>query len=192
MFEYCYPRLDVNVSKGMNHLLKSPFSIHPKTGRVSVPIDSNSLAHFDPCLEGSVPQLNELCQQVEQLPKQNQQNEDGSTDKAMNRHKGRELTVRRQQLSVSVTVSERTRTSLQNTWVHLSNHLLNSSLVSSNEPRRANRKISWLKVVSVISSSYLFSSLLFIHSRSEYDALRRDLISSHPNSPYFLSLLCIL
>uniref|UniRef100_A0A8C6M7P3 DNA primase n=1 Tax=Nothobranchius furzeri TaxID=105023 RepID=A0A8C6M7P3_NOTFU len=32
MLQYCYPRLDVNVSKGVSHLLKSPFSVHPKTG----------------------------------------------------------------------------------------------------------------------------------------------------------------
>lgn len=81
MFEYCYPRIDANVTKGMNHLLKSPFSVHPKTGRVSVPIDPTCLSTFDPCKDGVVPKLNELVQQVEQLPKQNQQNEDVSQEK---------------------------------------------------------------------------------------------------------------
>ncbi|KAF1406348.1 DNA primase small subunit, partial [Spheniscus magellanicus] len=48
MLQYCFPRLDINVSKGVGHLLKSPFSVHPKTGRISVPLDLRRLDQFDP------------------------------------------------------------------------------------------------------------------------------------------------
>lgn len=62
MLQYCYPRLDVNVSKGVNHLLKSPFSVHPKTGRISVPIDLKELDTFDPF---EVPTISLICEELE-------------------------------------------------------------------------------------------------------------------------------
>ena len=38
VFAYAYPRLDVEVSKKRNHLLKAPFCVHPKTGKARAPI----------------------------------------------------------------------------------------------------------------------------------------------------------
>ena len=40
------PRIDANVSKHANHTLKSPYSVHPKTGRISVPILHDQLHEF--------------------------------------------------------------------------------------------------------------------------------------------------
>ena len=48
VLEYTYPRLDVVVSQQLTHLLKSPFVVHPGTGRVCVPIDRSRLEEFDP------------------------------------------------------------------------------------------------------------------------------------------------
>jgi len=54
---YTYPRLDAEVSKHRNHLLKAPFCVHPKTGRVSVPIDPEKIDDFDLEMVPSVTQL---------------------------------------------------------------------------------------------------------------------------------------
>uniref|UniRef100_A0A3Q3AXV5 DNA primase n=1 Tax=Kryptolebias marmoratus TaxID=37003 RepID=A0A3Q3AXV5_KRYMA len=76
MLQYCYPRLDVNVSKGVNHLLKSPFSVHPKTGRVSVPIDLRELDKFDPF---AVPTISLICEELDR-PKAGEEEEEKPED----------------------------------------------------------------------------------------------------------------
>jgi DNA primase small subunit len=48
MLHYLYPRLDTHVTTGLNHLLKAPFCIHPKTGYVCIPFSPKQVAKFDP------------------------------------------------------------------------------------------------------------------------------------------------
>ncbi|KAF2661740.1 prim-pol domain-containing protein [Lophiostoma macrostomum CBS 122681] len=63
VLEYTYPRLDAEVSKKLNHLLKSPFVVHPGTGRVCVPIDTRRVEEFDPL---GVPTVTQLLQEIDE------------------------------------------------------------------------------------------------------------------------------
>lgn len=48
VFSYTFPRVDVEVTKGVNHLLKAPFCAHPKTGKICIPMDVHDIENFDP------------------------------------------------------------------------------------------------------------------------------------------------
>jgi DNA primase small subunit len=77
ILQYTYPRLDAEVSKHRNHLLKAPFCVHPSTGRCSlsndisvtyiyegrvcVPVDPARVHEFDP--EG-VPTVGQLLREL--------------------------------------------------------------------------------------------------------------------------------
>lgn len=73
VLEYTYPRLDVEVSKKLIHLLKSPFVVHPGTGRVCVPINPKKLDDFDPL---GVPTVTELLAEIDDWDSVNRKSED--------------------------------------------------------------------------------------------------------------------
>lgn len=69
VLRYTYPRLDINVSRKRNHLLKSPFCVHPKTGRVCVPVQAREIDAFDPF---EVPTLPQLMRELDEYDRQNE------------------------------------------------------------------------------------------------------------------------
>lgn len=81
MLQYTYPRLDVHVSTQMNHLLKSPFVVHPKTGRVCVPFDIEDVDTFDPF---TVPNINDLMTELDDYEKNNPAPAEGEPIKIKN------------------------------------------------------------------------------------------------------------
>lgn len=80
VLEYTYPRLDVEVSKKQIHLLKSPFVVHPGTGRVCVPIDTKRLEKFDPL---GVPTVTELLAEIDDWDGVNTKSEEEGESKKL-------------------------------------------------------------------------------------------------------------
>lgn len=48
VFSLVFPRIDRNVTTAMKHLIKCPYSWHPRTGAICVPFDVYSAHEFDP------------------------------------------------------------------------------------------------------------------------------------------------
>jgi len=71
VFTCTYPRLDIQVSKHLHHLLKSPFCVHPSTHRVCVPIDVDQCDKFDP---HAVPTVEDLLTQIDRYDKSHESN----------------------------------------------------------------------------------------------------------------------
>lgn len=70
---YLYPRLDIAVSKATNHLLKAPFCVHPKTGKICVPFNPNAVSKFDPT---TVPTMRKLLKSIDSFDNKNVNDED--------------------------------------------------------------------------------------------------------------------
>nr|ODN91157.1 DNA primase small subunit [Cryptococcus depauperatus CBS 7841]ODN95537.1 DNA primase small subunit [Cryptococcus depauperatus CBS 7855] len=68
ILQYTYPRIDSEVTKHRNHLLKSPFCVHPSTGRICVPVDPNRIEDFDP---EDVPTVGQLLSELDAIKAEN-------------------------------------------------------------------------------------------------------------------------
>lgn len=73
-----YPRLDIHVSKGMKHLLKAPFCIHPKSGKVCVPFRPSKVSDFNP---DTVPTINLLMDEINAFDKENSEQGENIDDR---------------------------------------------------------------------------------------------------------------
>jgi len=77
ILQYTYPRIDAEVSKHRNHLLKAPFCVHPKTGRICVPLDPASIDSFDP---ERVPTVGQLLQELDLITRPDDQAKNYNSD----------------------------------------------------------------------------------------------------------------
>lgn len=64
LVKWTFPRLDVNVSVQNTHLIKVPFSIHPDTNKICVPIQIDTIDNF---VVESAPSLHSLASDTTSL-----------------------------------------------------------------------------------------------------------------------------
>jgi len=127
ILQYTYPRLDAEVSKHRNHLLKAPFCVHPATGmsilarlilflmgnirlgRICVPVRPGEVARFDP---ETVPTVGQLLRELDE------QTMDGGDERAGSYH----LNTRRHYLTIIInqTGNVRPYDRTSKCWMHMS------------------------------------------------------------------------
>ncbi|KAK3915616.1 DNA primase small subunit [Frankliniella fusca] len=108
MLQYTYPRLDINVSKGMNHLLKAPFCIHPKTGKVCIPFNPRAAEKFNPM---TVPTINQLIHEIGQFDEEQTQGDKSQVSSAR-----RVKDYKKTSLNKGVVIFEEFVRKLEDTW----------------------------------------------------------------------------
>jgi DNA primase small subunit len=67
IFHFSYPRLDIQVSKQWNHLLKAPMTIHPSTGMICVPITAKPITSKTGFNPTTAPRIHEIQQEIDYL-----------------------------------------------------------------------------------------------------------------------------
>ncbi|KAF5269194.1 hypothetical protein FQR65_LT02495 [Abscondita terminalis] len=80
MIQYSYPRLDINVTRGRNHLLKAPFCVHPKSGKISIPFSAKVVDRFDP---HSVPTVTYLVDEINAYDAKTEEQEANISEKQL-------------------------------------------------------------------------------------------------------------
>lgn len=103
-----YPRLDVNVTKGLNHLLKSPFCVHPKTGKICIPINPKVIEKFNP---NTVPTINVLIDEINEYDKKQKEIINDA-----NLNSNRLKDYKKTSLLKSVNIFEEFLRNLESTW----------------------------------------------------------------------------
>lgn len=78
--QFTYPRLDINVTKGLNHLLKAPFCVHPKSGKICVPFSPKLVDKFDP---SQCPTINLLVDEINAYDAKTKEQEEKLDEKAL-------------------------------------------------------------------------------------------------------------